>query len=172
MPARTDSFDLGRLGLTAGQGRRLDLEVPIDPLSFGGQQYGVVPARATVRLDVSRTVGGGWALRLRFEVDLAGPCMRCLVEAAQATGVDAHEVHQAPDDEDLSSPYVSDQVLDLRGWARDALALAVPTQVLCRADCAGLCPVCGVDLNAVEGEHAHEAEPDPRWAALRGLKLE
>jgi uncharacterized protein len=43
--------------------------------------------------------------------------------------------------------------------------------VLCRPDCAGLCPVCGEDLNAAGPDHAHEREPDPRWAALRDLNL-
>ena len=39
-------------------------------------------------------------------------------------------------------------MLDLRAWARDALALALAgEQILCRADCAGLCPVCGENLN-------------------------
>ena len=61
--------------------------------------------------------------------------------------------------------------LDLRGWARDALARARPAQLLCREDCAGLCPVCGQNLNEAPG-HAHERDPDPRWAKLRELKLE
>ena len=39
MPARTDSFDLGRLRLTSGEGRRLELDVALDPLQFGGEQY-------------------------------------------------------------------------------------------------------------------------------------
>ncbi len=63
-------------------------------------------------------------------------------------------------------------MLDLAAWARDAFALSAPTQVLCRADCAGLCPVCAADLNEAGPEHHHEREPDPRWAKLRELKLE
>jgi uncharacterized protein len=62
-------------------------------------------------------------------------------------------------------------VLDLAAWARDAYALALPAQVVCREDCAGLCPKCGVNLNEDPG-HAHEAEPDPRWAKLRELRFE
>jgi hypothetical protein len=53
----------------------------------------------------------------------------------------------------------------MRAWARDALALALPTQIVCREDCAGLCAVCGENLNR-SPDHAHEREPDPRWAAL------
>jgi len=62
--------------------------------------------------------------------------------------------------------------LDLAGWARDAFALALPVQILCREDCAGLCPQCAVDLNEAGPEHRHEQEPDARWAKLRELKLE
>jgi uncharacterized protein len=44
--------------------------------------------------------------------------------------------------------------------------------VLCKEDCAGLCPVCAADLNVAGPEHRHESAPDPRWAKLRELKLE
>ena len=78
MPQRTDLFDLPRLGLTSGEGRKLDLHVHVDPFSYGGQRYEVTPEEVPVRLDVSRTTGSGWALRLRFTVALEGPCVRCL----------------------------------------------------------------------------------------------
>jgi uncharacterized protein len=48
----------------------------------------------------------------------------------------------------------------------------VPVQVLCRADCAGLCPVCAAALDEVGPEHRHESPGDPRWAKLRELRLE
>jgi len=67
---------------------------------------------------------------------------------------------------------VRDQELDVRGWARDALALALPAQLLCRDDCAGLCAVCGENLNEAGPEHAHERAPDARWAKLSALKLD
>ena len=73
--------------------------------------------------------------------------------------------------EELESPYLDEQQLDVRAWARDALALALPTQIVCRDDCAGLCPICGENLNRAEPGHEHEREPDPRWAALRELRL-
>ena len=62
-------------------------------------------------------------------------------------------------------------MLDLHAWARDALALAVPSNLLCREDCAGLCPVCGANLNEAGPDHHHEPEPDPRWAAAVGVAL-
>jgi uncharacterized protein len=188
---RTDTFDLGGLRLTAGEGRRLGLNVRIEPFSLAGESYPVEPELVPVRLDISRTTGDGYALRLRFEAALAGPCMRCLGPAAPGFAVDAREVSQRADSrmargqiagrghrkprlesDELTSPYVEDGVLDLHAWARDALALAVPANVVCREDCAGLCPVCGANLNEVGNDHRHEREQDPRWAALSELRFE
>jgi uncharacterized protein len=99
--------------------------------------------------------------------------MRCLEPASPVIEVDAREVSQPGEIDELDSPYVHDDgVLDLHAWARDALALALPNQLLCRPDCAGLCPVCGADLNAAGPDHAHEREPDPRWAKLSELHFE
>lgn len=172
MAARADSLDLARLRLTSGEGRRLELEVALDPLRYGGETYAVRPPATVATLDVSRTTHSGYALRLRFEASLAGPCQRCLQDAAPALSVDAREIDLPGEVEELRSPYVDAEVLDLRGWARDALALALPAQLLCRADCAGLCPVCGVDLNAAAPGHAHERGPDPRWAKLSQIRFE
>ena len=172
MPQRTDVFDLGRLGLTSGEGRRLDLHAAIAPFDYGGQRYDADPALAAVRLDVSRTTGNGWALRLRFEAGLTGPCMRCLDPAEPRFEVDAREVSQPGGGEELESPYVDDAgELDLEAWAHDAFALTLPAQLTCRPDCAGLCPQCGANLNA-EPEHRHEAQPDQRWAKLSEIRFE
>lgn len=170
MAARTDSFDLGRLRLTSGEGRRIELGVRLGSFGFGAERYDTHPAQVDVTLDVSRMTGGGYALRLRFEGALTGPCMRCLQAAQPVIEVDAREVDQPGGGEELTSPYVDGEVLDIARWAHDAFALALPAQVLCREDCAGLCPVCGADLNAEP--HEHEREPDPRWAKLRELRLD
>jgi uncharacterized protein len=49
------------------------------------------------------------------------------------------------------------------------VALALPDKILCREDCAGLCPVCGRDLNREPHEHEDETA-DPRWSALAELR--
>jgi uncharacterized protein len=173
--SRTDIFDLGRLGLTSGEGRRLDLTVRIDPLQFGGEQYEAAPADVPATLDVSRTTGNGWFLRLRFDAHLSGPCMRCLEDAGRgdAIAVDSREVDQpGAEDDDLDSPYVEGDEVDVHAWARDALVLELPTQIVCSEDCKGLCAVCGENLNLAAPDHAHEAAPDPRWAKLSELRLD
>jgi uncharacterized protein len=171
VPQRADAFDLAALGLSSGEGRRLNLHVKLDPFDFGGERYEVSQALIPVRLDVSRTMHSGWALRLRFQVELQGPCMRCLEPASPVFGVDAFEVDQPGGGEELASPYLADGELDLAGWARDALALTLPAQIVCREDCAGLCPQCGVNLNG-DPEHGHERAPDPRWAKLSDLRFD
>ena len=133
MPPRTEIFDLGRLGLASGEGRRLDLEVPVDGFEFGGQGYAVPAGPVEAALDISHTTNG-YSLRLRFEATLSGPCMRCLEEAGHAVEVDAREIDQPGGGEDLRSPYLEEGQLDVKAWARDALALALPTQIVCRED--------------------------------------
>jgi len=172
MAAHTDTFDLARLSITSGEARRLELDVALDGFDFGGQRYAVEPSRVPITLDATRMVGGGWSLRLRFSAHVDGPCMRCLAGAKPVIEVDAREVDQPGEGEELDSPYLEKGVLDLHAWARDALALALPAQILCRPDCAGLCPVCGEDLNTAGPDHHHESEPDPRWAKLRELRFE
>ena len=172
MALRTDSFELSGLHLSSGEGRRLELFASLGPYELAGERYDVEPELIPVLLDVSRTTGEGYALRIRFEAELAGPCMRCLEPARSAFAVDALEVSQPGEGEELESPYVAGGLLDLRGWANDALALTLPAQFLCRSECAGLCPVCGADLNLAGAEHGHEREPDSRWAKLSELRFD
>lgn len=171
--ARTTIIDLSRLSLAHGEGKRLEVPVELDPFELGGQTYAADPASPTVRLEVSRP-SGGFAFRLHFGVHLEGPCMRCLEPASLDLEVESREVDQAAtDDPELRSPYVSDDELDIGRCAHDATLLALPTRLLCRPDCAGLCPVCGESLNDADpADHNHETAPDPRWAALKDLKLE
>lgn len=175
MALRTDTVDLSGLHLSSGEGRRLDLAVAFDPFELAGERYTVTPELTPLRLDVSRTTGQGYALRLRLATQLTGPCMRCLAPATPAFEVDAREVSQPREGDELESPYVTGSapaLLDLRGWARDATALMLPTQLLCRPDCAGLCSTCGADLNLAGPDHAHEREPDPRWSKLSELRFD
>jgi uncharacterized protein len=167
---RVDTLDLETLNLRPGEGKKIDANVRIEPLELGGQPYGVVSGSVETHLDVSRALSG-YALRLRFDAPLEGACMRCMADAHPAVSVEAREVDQPGEDEELHSPYVDEGTLDLAGWAHDSLVLALPTRVLCREDCRGLCAVCGADLNAPgEEEHQHDRPLDPRWAKLSELK--
>ena len=173
MYAEGGKVDLERLALSHGQARALDVEVDLNPIELGGQRYLPEGAGGEARLDVSRT-SSGYALRLRFSTEVSGPCVRCLEDSTSEIEIEAREVDQGGTaDDELRSPYVSENDLDVGRWANDALVLAFPSQPVCRADCAGLCPVCGESLNDAEPEaHRHSQGGDPRMAKLRDLKLD
>jgi uncharacterized protein len=164
------TFDLRSLRIRSGEEHREAKEVELPALELGGQRYVPVPQEVEAELAVTRA-STGTVLALRFPVRLHGPCVRCLADAVLDLPVDADE-YQATnpgDADELRSPYVADDVVDLSAWARDALVLALPDQILCRLDCAGLCPACGRDLNLEPHTH-EEAEGDSRWAALESLR--
>jgi uncharacterized protein len=160
------------LNLSPGAGARFEAEVPVEPVWLGGQRYQVDAGSVEARIGVSRTISG-YALRLRFDAWLAGPCMRCLSDAHPVVHVDTREVEQPGEADELHTPYLKEGQLELTGWARDALVLSLPARFLCSEQCRGLCPVCGADLNAADpADHQHERSGDPRWAKLRELRLE
>lgn len=163
------SLNLRHVRLRSGEQYRDEHEIALEPLEFGGQRYLPVPDKPIAELTISRA-STGTLFELHFRGRLHGPCQRCLGDAVVDSAISAREYQATnPDADELRTPYVVDDSLDLSAWARDSLALALPEQILCRPDCAGLCPVCGADLNANPHEHAEEVI-DSRWAALAELK--
>jgi uncharacterized protein len=164
------SFNLRNVKLRSGEAFRDVVDVAVAPLEFGGQRYVQVPENVSAELSISRA-STGTVFELRFESRLHGPCQRCLADAVVERTISARE-YQATNpgpSEELLTPYVADDRLDLSAWARDSIALELPEKILCRPDCAGLCPVCGKDLNVEPHEH-EEDRTDPRWAALAELR--
>ena len=164
--------DLRILRLRPGEVKRETLDVEVEPFVLGGQRYESTPPTVPVELEISQPSGAS-LFDLRVHVHLSGACMRCLGFAELEQDVVAREFHDpdAPAADELHSDYVVDDRLQLGTWVRDAIALELPDQILCRPDCAGLCPVCGKDLNVEPHEHL-ERDPDPRWSALEALRDE
>ena len=164
------SFNLRQVKLRSGEQYRDEHPVALEPLEFGGQRYLPVPDEPGAELTITRAATGT-VFELRFVGRLHGPCQRCLDDAVIERSIAARE-YQATNpggSDDLTTPYLSEDRLDLSSWARDALVLSLPEQILCRPDCAGLCPVCGENLN--ENQHVHEQErTDSRWDALAELR--
>jgi len=107
---------------------------------------------------VSGTVRGSVAIR----------CARCLKEFEQPLVVEVHELFVTePDEEADDYPLDPDGFLELDQMVRDTVGVELPFSPLCRADCQGLCPVCGGDRNLAECPG--HVEVDPRWAALDQL---
>jgi len=164
------TFDLRTLRIRSGDQAREHVEIELQPLVLGGQRYEARPNPVPAELTVTRA-SSGTVLELALDVSLEGPCFRCLTDAELPLTLRLREYQAAkPEgDDDLQSEYLDDDRLDLSAWAHDAIALELPDKILCRPDCAGLCPECGKDLNAEPHEHVEEAA-DPRWAALESLR--
>ena len=163
------SFSLRQVKLRPGEQYRDELEVELSPLDFGGQRYVPVPEKVPAVFELTRA-NTGTVFTLEFTARLHGPCYRCLGDAVLEVPIHAREYQaESPEDDQLTTPYITGANFDVSQWAHDSVALALPDKILCRADCAGLCGVCGKNLN--DEPHTHDEEHvDPRWAALEALR--
>ena len=164
------TFNLRRARLRSGEQLREEVEIALEPFVLGGQEYVPDPPAVRAELSITKATTGS-VFELSFRAGVHGPCFRCLRDTVVEESVHARE-YQATNpgtDDELRNEYLHDDELDLSSWARDALALQLPEKILHAPDCAGLCPVCGKDLN--EEPHTHdELAADPRWAALDELR--
>lgn len=165
------TFSLRQVKLRPGEQHREELEIELTAFDFGGQRYLPVPDKVPAELEVTRATTGT-VFTLAFKARLYGPCYRCLGDAVLELPIRAREYQdEKPADEEMRTEYVTGMNIDLSAWARDAIALALPEKIVCRPDCAGLCGVCGKNLN--DEPHTHEEPPgEDRWAALEALRDE
>ena len=164
------SFNLRQVRLRPGEEFRDEIELELEPFELGGERYLPVPGTVPAELAITRAATGT-LFELSFTTRLHGPCYRCLGDAVLELPIAVREYHATNpgESDELRTPYLVDDNLDLAAMARDAIALALPDKILCRPDCAGLCPVCGKNLNTEP--HAHDEEStDSRWAALEALR--
>jgi uncharacterized protein len=165
------TFDLRKLRLRSGDQARERVEIELEPLVLGGQAYLPQPNPALAELTVTRA-SSGTVLELVLDVSLEGPCFRCLTDAELPLSLRLREYEATkPEGDEEQTEYLEDDQLDLSAWTHDAIVLALPDKILCRPDCAGLCPVCGKDLNLEPHEHSEE-RMDPRWEKLSQLREE
>jgi len=164
------SINLRQIKLRPGEEYRDEIELELEPFELGGERYLPVPDRLPAELAITKATTGT-VLELGFTARLHGPCYRCLGDAVLEVPIAAREyqANNPEGEEELRTPYLSDDNLDLTAWSRDAVALALPEKILCRADCAGLCPMCGKNLNEEPHEH-EERHSDSRWSALESLR--
>jgi len=160
------SFDMRSLEARAAV---VDEELSADdPVWAEGDPKPVGALRVTGRLSAAGPGRFYWHGRIEGEVAL--PCRRCLADAQAHVTDESHIIFADPGDEDTDDPDVyqldpRDLELDLRPALREQWLLAAPGFAVCREDCKGLCPRCGIDLNAESCDCTPVA--DARWDALR-----
>jgi uncharacterized protein len=175
LPLVLDTRDLPR---QPGSMRALK-RVVAAPADLGGELI-AVPEGADLELDLSMTsVSEGVYVSGVVRGPVTGECGRCLrdIDESYDFGIqelflfEESETVEASDDDDDDADEtgrMQGDLIDLEPAVRDAVVLALPVNPLCRQDCPGLCPDCGVHLDELPADHSHELD-DPRWAALRNL---
>jgi uncharacterized protein len=166
-------LDTRELGRRAGSMKRLSRPVPAPGL-LGLELVGV-PKGAPVELDLRlESVMEGVLVSGTATVPVEGECGRCLTDFRDMVTVDIQELYAYPDsasdvtsEEDEVSRLQGD-LLDLEPALRDAVVLALPANPLCREDCPGLCPDCGMHWDELPPGHSHD-QVDPRWASLQNM---
>lgn len=170
VPPLNSSLDLRGLSLRGGERVERQVPVQISSITLGGLPYDTLVAGDVAVASVAR-ISGGFLITVEMAAQVYGPCFRCLREVVLTVKAEQEEfVPQDPSEweaEDLS-PFIEGLVVDVSGIGREALVLALPLKVLCRDECSGLCPGCGLDLNEGRCDCATQSM-DPRWEKLRGL---
>lgn len=161
-------FVLDLRQLSDGRSRWVEAVRPSQlELEWPGLEFG---PELRVQLDVART-GNDLDLALAFSGDRRGECDRCLqpFEVAFQGSIRAI-ARRASADHELAGQdgviFHDGLTLDLTVEVREAVLVDIPIQQLCTADCRGLCPSCGIDLNTGSCDCSRDAI-DPRWEALR-----
>ncbi len=135
-------------------------------------------------LVTGRADRAGTDMRVRGSVKtgLSAPCDRCLKEVAIPLEIPfdllyapgdpgaGHGGEQELHDRDLDLAVYENDEINLDELVLEQLELSLPSRVLCREDCRGLCPQCGADLNVEQCDC--EQQVDLRWQALADLKAE
>lgn len=120
-------------------------------------------------IEVSRT-SEGLLFQGQFHAFMDETCGRCLEEYRQPLKTDFTELYtfQSHAMEDTEMIYPEDGQVDLAPVVREYLLLEIPINPVCKADCQGLCPICGNDLNQEVCDH--DPDPiDPRMGILKTL---
>ena len=146
-------FNLRGLSFGERNETRRRLFADVEPFTLGGIEYDVEGGGVELTVDASR-VGQRLTLHGTGRATVVGPCQRCLEPARLEVPVRCDD-YVAGGRSEGDDGYVDGYVLDLQAWVRDAIAEALPPQVLCTDECRGLCAVCGANLNVAGAGHAH-----------------
>ena len=145
----------------------VEFEMDLSELEF----LGVKPLPSPVAISgkiVSRA--GIVQSDLNCKVEYVGVCDRCLKETVKnyTVAINRVIVVSLENEENDDIAVVPDMQLDLEDFCYPDIVMSLPTKLLCKGDCKGLCSVCGKNLN--EGDCGCQTkEIDPRLAALAEL---
>jgi len=143
---------------------KLDIVVPEDL----GDDFIKVPGGVDLDLDLRlESVHEGILATGEVFADAVGECSRCLDPLTVPVEVDFQELfaYSLTNEDEF---VVTDEQIDLEQVIRDAVVLSLPFKPVCRKNCLGLCPDCGLKI-AENPHHVHETAVDSRWTALQSF---
>jgi uncharacterized protein len=164
------------VNLEHGRGDFAHVYQPNELGSFDDRVSLIEPVAVTGKV---RVAGAEVFVNGQIETRAQVECDRCLqhVETPVRAGFELQYItgteyasSQAAEltENDLSVSVFDGDTIDVDEIVKEQILLAVPTRMLCRPDCKGICPDCGIDKNT--GECACGTDDvDPRWAALKNL---
>lgn len=167
MTAEAFRISLGDLRRHSGERKEIEARGSLDELQTLGAAInpdsdikfvGTIEAIEGRRVAAKGTVVAHWF----------GECRRCLGPADDEITKDVSEIYE-PDATEGETYELGNDSVDLEPMIREALMLEIPTAPVCRPDCPGLCPVCGINRDSQACDCKVETT-DPRWAALDQLK--
>jgi uncharacterized protein len=164
----TRQLRLNAVELLRQPGAVREFDFALDP-----EPVGVVHPALNGEVDIRlllEALNDGIAVTGTIGVPWAGMCRRCLVPLSGIDHVAIDELYQKTI-LDPDAFIIEDGQLDLNPLVRETALLALDDERLCRPDCAGLCPTCGIDRN-VESCTCSTEVADPRWAALDALAVD
>ncbi len=130
-------------------------DVPVEIEEIEIEDLSIRDLHSLIRMSKTRE---GLLLQASAEALVQTACVRCLSDFYLPVSTEFEELYQFPsrhrEDTDLILPH--DGYLDMRPVYREYLILSTPIKQLCQSDCAGLCAVCGVNLNETLCEHHHD----------------
>jgi uncharacterized protein len=171
-PTSPMALDITRLGRRPGAMVTLRDTVP-SPSRIGLDMIAIQQG-APLELDLRvESVSEGVLVTGTVAGPTVGECARCLTAVNGRVQVGLTELFAYPDSATEATTdegevgHVVDDTIDLEQSIIDAVGLDLPFAPVCRPDCPGLCPECGVPLANEPGHHHHRI--DPRWAKLAGM---
>lgn len=149
-----------------GTERDIDIQISAETLGLADARFHA-DDQITVRVHLESLTDGIVVLG-SIDVPWHGACRRCLKPLDEHTESEVDELYQTVVTNPDAFEIISDQ-LDLLPMVRELALLDAPEAPLCAPDCAGLCPVCGTDLNVVSCTCEAPALPSV-WDVLDQLK--
>ncbi|MBQ3765053.1 MAG: DUF177 domain-containing protein [Synergistaceae bacterium] len=155
----------------------LTCDFPEGLLNFDGQEF-VFPKGFHVEASSRWLEDSILVVNIGISALIQAECARCLAPASLEISGDLGYLYCSRNAEELDGfdEYMPveveffGRVIDVMPQIRESIYTLMPTKILCREDCKGLCPVCGMNLN--EGSCSCDSENvDPRLEALRNFKF-